>query len=138
MTLSETRYVSLFRPSEESTDVWEVRAMLGAEVIGRVRLRRMTECVAVGVAFALVVSEDYRRNGIALHLMAELERTATRNRITLVLSTIRDDNPASQALVARLGFAKLDGFNNPKSGADVHLYSKSIPQPAPQTEDEEG
>jgi len=130
----ETKYTSQYAPEEDTYQTWYVLAEVeqedGVSRIGSVRIRRMRECVAIGVAFALHVNEDYRRQGIARGLMLELERVALDNGITLILSTIRDDNPASASLVASLGYVRLDGFNNPQSGADVHLYSKSLFRPA--------
>ncbi len=103
--LAETKIVTLYRPSEETENVWEVRAMYGSEVIGKARIRCWTECVAIGVAFGLDVREEYRRQGLARQIMQSVETCASKNGITLLLATIRDDNPASKNLVLSIGYA---------------------------------
>lgn len=126
MSETETKYISQFRPSDEEERIWRILAMRGSDVIGSVYLRTMRECVAIGVVYHLEVQEESRRQGVARGLMLTLERVALLNRMTLILSTVRDDNPASVSLVGSLGYETRDGFNNPKSGADIHLFAKGL------------
>jgi GNAT superfamily N-acetyltransferase len=125
--LEAPQYVSRYRPEErDATEVWRVEAIQAGDVLGSVRLRRQTECVAIGFAYGLGVCEEHRRKGVARQLMLALECTALKQGITLLVSTIRADNPASASLVLSLGWIERETFRNPKSGADVRLFTKGL------------
>jgi GNAT superfamily N-acetyltransferase len=107
---------------------WALHAIgTGGVCIGAMRLRRWSECYCIGVAFGLFVDESHRRKRVANTLMLRAEEVARLNGISLLLSTIRVDNPASIALVTMRGWASLIGeVRNPKSGNDLRVYAKSI------------
>jgi GNAT superfamily N-acetyltransferase len=107
---------------------WALHAIgAGGVCLGVVRLRRWQECHCIGVAFGLFVDESHRRKRVANMLMLRAEEVARLNGISLLLSTIRIDNPASIALVTMRGWASVLGeVRNPKSGNDLRVYAKSI------------
>ena len=107
---------------------WALRAIgAGGVCLGVMRLRRWSECYCIGVAFCLFVDEAHRRKRVANMLMLHAEEVARLNGISLLLSTIRIDNPASIALVTMRGWASVLGeVRNPKSGNDLRVYAKSI------------
>ena len=107
---------------------WALRAIgAGGACIGAMRLRRWSECYCIGVAFGLFVDESHRRKRVANMLMLRAEEVAWLNGISLLMSTIRVDNPASVALVTMRGWASVLGeVRNPKSGNDLRVYAKSI------------
>ena len=107
---------------------WALHARdAGGVCLGKMRLRRWQECHCIGVAFGLFVDESHRRKRVANMLMLRAEEVARLNGISLLMSTIRVDNPASIALVTMRGWASVLGeVRNPKSGNDLLVYVKSI------------
>ena len=107
---------------------WALRAIdASGACVGAMSLRRWQECYCIGVAFGLFVDDAHRRKGVANMLMLRAEEVARLNGISLLLSTIRIDNPASIALVTMRGWASVLGeVRNPKSGNDLRVYAKSI------------
>ena len=107
---------------------WALHAMDAASVcVGAMRLRRWQECYCIGVAFGLFVDAAHRRKRVANMLMLHAEEVARLNGMSLLLSTIRVDNPASIGLVIKRGWwSGLGTIHNPKSGNDLRVYAKSI------------
>ena len=112
----------------EEDGAWTLHARDAAGVcIGALYLRRWSECYCIGVAFGLFVDESHRRTRVATTLMLRAEEVARLNGMSLLMSTIRVDNPASIALVTMRGWASVLGeVRNPKSGNDLRVYAKSI------------
>jgi len=106
---------------------WLLRAKHdNGQCVGAMQIRRWRECVCVGVAFGLLVAPEFRRQRVANMLMLRAEETARINGMSLLLATIRADNEASLSLVLSRGWHRTAEMRNPKSGADLYLYSKSI------------
>jgi GNAT superfamily N-acetyltransferase len=121
----------MFSISIEREDrLWQLRAFddtrYGRACIGVMQVRRWQECFCVGVASNLIVSPEFRRQRVADRLMLRAEEAARLNGMSLLLSTIRLDNPASIGVVTGRGWMRYGEMRNPKTGNDLAVFGKMI------------
>lgn len=111
----------------EESICWHFSAITEDETpIGSVRLRRLSECTALGLIFALEVNPAHRRKGVAEALEKHLEAHALAHQITQLISTVRRDNFACQLLKQKMGARVASRWHNPRRESNLLLYYKVL------------
>jgi len=106
---------------------WQVRAMLeDGSVMASVKMRNWTECACVATIFHLETLETYRRKGIAMAMLAELETVAQRENISLLVLTVRMYNFPCRSLIRKAGYTESCAWQNARTGNDLVLGRKVL------------
>lgn len=74
----------------------------------------------------LSVSPHHQRKGLGRRLLADMELDAKNNGARILQCTIRDDNVASKALFAAVGFACTATFHNSRTGNNITVWQKVL------------
>ena len=124
---TQTPYALRVVRVSDTSECWQVRAMLeSGEVVASVKMRTLTECSCVAVVFHLETREDYRRKGMAFAMLAELEATARRENISLLLLTVRMYNMPFRALLRNAKYVEDCAWNNGRTGNNLVLGRKVL------------
>lgn len=126
-TDTETPYGLRVVRLSDYAEGWQVRTMLSdGTVIASVKMRTWTECACVATMFHLETREDYRRQGIASLMLAELEAVARRENISLLALTVRMYNFPCRELIRKAGYTESCAWQNVRTGNDLVLARKVL------------
>lgn len=81
-------------------------------------------CKGILVSHDMLVSPQYRGQGIAKKLQPIKERVAKDLQVSVLLATVREDNLAEKAVIK--DWQHLEVFNNVKTNSDIGLHIKKI------------
>ena len=126
-TQTKTAYTLRTVRLSDTSECWQVRAVLDTgAIVASVKMRTLTECSCVGVVFHLETRVEYRRQGMAYAMLAELEGTARRENVSLLVLTVRMDNLPCRALIRKAGFYEVCAWNNGRTGNNLVLGRKVL------------
>lgn len=83
-------------------------------------------CCGVLVSFHMYIEEKYRGKGIATFLQEIKEDIARENNYTVLLGTVRSDNPIEIHTLEKSGWKKINSFKNHRTYNDVEIWTKEI------------
>lgn len=95
-----------------------------SNIIAHFTLSFLYGCRGILISHNMLVSPQYRGQGIAKKLQPIKERVARDLQVSVLLATVRDDNLAEKAVIK--DWQHLDTFTNIKTGNAVGIHIKKV------------
>lgn len=96
------------------------------DLVARFTLSFLYGCKGILVSHGMLVSSQYRGQGIGKQLQPIKERVARDLRVSMLLSTVRVNNAPQRAVLEGCHWQQLDTFTNVRTGNVVGVHVKKI------------
>ncbi len=121
-----TSYKDLFIMEDYSSPTEKIGNIQFHKHICRFYLSQLSGCCGVLVSHHMEISRSYQGRKLGTLLQLVKERIAKEAGYTVLLATVRKDNPAENHILEKTGWNKILTFTNKRTSNEIFMWSKTL------------